>query len=65
MQGKCTVIVPPNVIGLMTGTQYAKVQGNRVALVYADGTEEEATIKEVPRDYFEIVSAVQAQRGNV
>ena len=65
---QCTLIVPPNVTGLMCGVIFAKIfAGDRVQLTYHDGETESARISKADiaaskDNFFTLVSAVQAKR---
>lgn len=59
-----TVIIPPNILCLMTGVVMAKSWGNgKVELTYTDHTTETAVIETpIPQDWFQLVGSVQSHR---
>ena len=66
-EGAANVICPPNVVGMMTGTQWVKQhRDGSISLIYEDGTAEtvgsDIDIVTGFEDYFAIVAYVQDQR---
>ena len=68
--GMCNWIVPPNVLGMISGTRYAKQTSDGViTLTYEDGSEESRkSDKDAMTEfdsYLAIVSFVQAARATL
>lgn len=68
IKGKRNYLVPPGIVGMMTGTIYAtqKAPGRPVALHYTDGSIEEGSYVGDIRNaenYFSVVSTIQEQRA--
>lgn len=61
------LLVQPRFMGLMTGTDLAKINGCRVTLIYTDGSRETATLTHAElaagrENWMAMISAVQGKR---